>query len=123
MYVHADMSATHENDTTLMGQKWNKKGRCPQMLGRHFPDMSLTCRPTRQCRVKIANADIRQTQLRWKASCSSKASLQHKGHEDHNNDVEPLMNVYEDNDVEVDYEFHNDAAFVQIELGLKETDV
>jgi hypothetical protein len=61
--------------------------------------------------------------FKWKASCSSKASLQHKGHEDHNKDVEPSMRVYEDNDVEVDYEFHNDAAFVQIELGLEETDV
>jgi hypothetical protein len=37
MYVHADMLATHENDTTLTGQKWNKKGRCCRMLGRHFP--------------------------------------------------------------------------------------
>jgi hypothetical protein len=61
--------------------------------------------------------------FKWKASCSSKASLQHKGHEDHNNDTEPSMSVSEDNDVEMDYEFHDDAAFVQIELGLKETDV
>jgi hypothetical protein len=59
----------------------------------------------------------------WKASCSSKASLQHKGHEDHNNDVEPSMSVYENNDVEVDYEFQDNAEFVQIELGLEETDV
>jgi hypothetical protein len=59
----------------------------------------------------------------WKASCSSKASLQHKRHEDHDNDAEPLMSVYEDDDIEVDYEFHNNAAFVQIELGLKEMDV
>jgi hypothetical protein len=58
----------------------------------------------------------------WKASCSSKASLQHKQHEDHDNDVEPLMSVYEDDDAEVDYEFHNNAAFVQIELGLEEMD-
>ncbi len=36
-YVHAHMLATHENDMTLTGQKWNKKGRCRQMLGRHFP--------------------------------------------------------------------------------------
>ncbi len=36
-YLHADMSATHENDTTLTGQKWNKKGRCCRMSGRHFP--------------------------------------------------------------------------------------
>ncbi len=34
------------------------------------------------------------------------------------------MRVYKDNDiVEVDYEFHNDVAFVQTELGLKEEDV
>jgi hypothetical protein len=59
----------------------------------------------------------------WKASCSSKASLQHKGHEDRDNDVEPLMSVYEDDDVKVDYKFHNDTAFVQIELGFKEMDV
>jgi hypothetical protein len=26
----------------------------------------------------------------WKASCSSEASSQHKGHEDHDNDVESL---------------------------------
>jgi hypothetical protein len=59
----------------------------------------------------------------WKAGCSSKASLHCKRHEDHNNDVEPLMSVYEDNDIEVDYEFHNNVSFVQIELGLKEEDV
>jgi hypothetical protein len=61
--------------------------------------------------------------FKWKATCSSKASLQHKGHEDRNDDMEPLMSVYEDDDVEVDYEFHNNAAFVQIELGLEELDV
>ncbi len=33
------------------------------------------------------------------------------------------MSVYEDNDVEVDYKFYNNAAFVHIELGLEETDV
>jgi hypothetical protein len=59
----------------------------------------------------------------WKAGCSSKASLPHKGHENHNNDMEPLMNVYKDDDVEVEYEFHNNVAFVQIELGLEEEDV
>ncbi len=61
--------------------------------------------------------------FKWKASCSSEASLQHKKHEDHNDDMEPSMSVYEDDDVEVDYEFHNNAAFVQIKLGLEETDV
>jgi hypothetical protein len=33
------------------------------------------------------------------------------------------MCIHEDDDVEVDYEFHNDVAFVQIELGLEEEDV
>ncbi len=32
-------------------------------VGPIFSNMSPTCCPTRQCRVKIANADIRQTQL------------------------------------------------------------
>jgi hypothetical protein len=27
------------------------------------------------------------------------------------------------NDVEADYEFHNDAAFVQVDLSLKDEDV
>ena len=48
----------------------------------------------------------------WKAGCSSAASLYHERHEDHNNDLEPPMSIYEDNDVEVDYEFHNNVAFV-----------
>jgi hypothetical protein len=32
-------------------------------VGPTFSDMSPTCRPTRQCFVKIADADIQQTQL------------------------------------------------------------
>jgi hypothetical protein len=48
----------------------------------------------------------------WKAGCSSAASLDHERHEDHNNDLEPPMSIYEDNDVEVDYEFHDNVAFV-----------
>jgi hypothetical protein len=32
-------------------------------VGPTFSDMSPTCRPTRQCSVKIADADIQQTQL------------------------------------------------------------
>jgi hypothetical protein len=59
----------------------------------------------------------------WKAGFSSKASLHRKGHEDHDNDVEPPMSVYEDDDVEVEYEFHNNIAFMQIELGLEGEDV
>jgi hypothetical protein len=60
---------------------------------------------------------------KWKAGCSSKASLHHKGHEDHDNDVEPPVSVYEDNDIKVHYNFHKNVAFVQIELGLKEEGV
>jgi hypothetical protein len=33
------------------------------------------------------------------------------------------MSTSDDDEVKVDYEFHKDAAFVQIELGLKEADV
>jgi hypothetical protein len=57
-----------------------------------------------------------------KASCASKASSLKKN-EDHNNDVEPLMIISDDEEVEVDCEFHNGAAFVKIELGLEESDV
>jgi hypothetical protein len=61
--------------------------------------------------------------LKWKTSCSIKASLHNKEHEDHNDDVGYPMNVNEDDEIEVDYKFHNNAAFVQIKLGLKEEDV
>ena len=47
-----------------------------------------------------------------KTRCASEERLSNKRHEDHNDDVEPPMSV---NDAEVDYEFHNDAAFVQVE--------
>jgi hypothetical protein len=33
------------------------------------------------------------------------------------------MSVNEDDDIDVDYEFHNDVAVVQIELGLEDKDV
>jgi hypothetical protein len=33
------------------------------------------------------------------------------------------MSASDDDEVKVDYKFHNNAAFVQIELGLKEADV
>jgi len=49
-----------------------------------------------------------------KASCASEARLSNKRHEDCNNDVEPLMSIIENNDVDMGYEFHNNAAFVQI---------
>jgi hypothetical protein len=57
-----------------------------------------------------------------KASCASKASSL-KENEDHNNDVEHLMSISDHKEVTVDYEFHNNAAFLQIELGLEEADV
>ena len=55
-----------------------------------------------------------------KTSCASEARLGNKRHEDHDDDVEPLMSQ---DDVEVDYEFHNDAAFVQVEVCLEDEDV
>jgi hypothetical protein len=54
------------------------------------------------------------------ASCASKAQLSNERHEYHGDDVEPLMS---EDDFEVDYEFHNDAAFIQVELSLKDEDV
>ena len=54
------------------------------------------------------------------ASCASEAQLSNKRYEDHDNDVEPPMSG---NDVEVDYEFHNNTAFVQVELCLENEDV
>jgi hypothetical protein len=48
-----------------------------------------------------------------KASCASEARLSNKRHEDHNNDAEPLMSVNEDNDVDVDYEFHKTTTMTQ----------
>ncbi len=52
-----------QNDMTLTGPKMEQNGRCCQMLGQHVADMLPTCRPTRQCRIKIGDANIRQTQL------------------------------------------------------------
>ena len=53
------------------------------------------------------------------ASCASKAQLSNGRHEDHDDDVEPPMS---EDDFEVDYEFHNNAAFIQVELSLKDED-
>ena len=58
-----------------------------------------------------------------KADCSSEASLHNKEHKDHDDNIRHLLSTDEDDDIEVDYEFHNDAAFVHTELGLKEEDV
>jgi hypothetical protein len=55
-----------------------------------------------------------------KISCANEARLNNERHEDHDDDVEPPMSI---NDVEVDYEFHNDTAFVQVELCLEDEDV
>jgi hypothetical protein len=55
-----------------------------------------------------------------KTSCASEARLSNERHRDHDNDVEPPMSG---NDVEVDYEFRNDAAFLQVELSLEDKDV
>ena len=53
-------------------------------------------------------------------NCENEARLNNKRHEDHNDDVEPPISF---NDVEVDDEFHNDTAFVQVELCLEDEDV
>jgi hypothetical protein len=55
-----------------------------------------------------------------KTSCANEAQLNNKRHEDHNNDVEPLTS---ENDVEVDYEFHNNASLVQVELNFEDKDI
>jgi hypothetical protein len=44
--------------------------------------------------------------------CASEVPLNNKGHEDHNNEV-----------LEVEYEFHNNTAFEQVEFGLEVEDV
>jgi len=55
-----------------------------------------------------------------KISCANGAQLNNERHEDHEDDVEPPMSV---NDADMDYEVHNDAAFVQVELCLEDEDV
>jgi len=46
-----------------------------------------------------------------------------KRQEDCDDDVEPPMSVNENNDIDVDYEFHNNVAFMKIKLGLEDKDV
>jgi hypothetical protein len=53
-------------------------------------------------------------------SCANEAQLNNERHEDHDNGVKPPMSV---NAVKVDYEFHSDAAFVQVEVCLKDEDI
>ena len=55
-----------------------------------------------------------------KTSCASEVRVNNERHEDHNNDVEPPMSV---DDVEVKCEFHNNAAFIQVEFNLEDEDV
>jgi hypothetical protein len=71
----------------------------------------------------ITECEDEEKVLKWKTGHSSKASLHNKEHEDHNDDVGSPMDIDEDDKIEVDYKFHNDAAFVQTKLGLKEEDV
>ena len=56
----------------------------------------------------------------WATSCASEERLNNEGHEDHDDDMEPPMST---DKVEVEYEFHNNTAFVQVEFGLKDKDV
>ncbi len=61
MYTPTCWQLTHDIDGAKNGAKW-------QMLpnvGPTFSNMLLTCRPTHQCCVKIGDAKIQQTQLRW----------------------------------------------------------
>jgi hypothetical protein len=62
-YVHADMSATHENDTTLTGPKMGQERQMSPNVRPTFYDMSTTCHPIQHFGPEIADADIRQTQL------------------------------------------------------------
>ena len=55
-----------------------------------------------------------------KTSCASEVRLNKERHKDHDNDVEPPTSV---DDIEVEYEFHNNAAFVQVEFGIEDEDV
>ncbi len=55
-----------------------------------------------------------------RASCASEVRSSNEGHEDHDDDVEPSMSTDE---VEVEYEFDNNTAFVQVEFGLEDEDV
>ncbi len=48
-YVHANMLATHENDTTLTGPKMEQNGSCRRMTGGHFP----TC-----CRHVVRHVNV-----------------------------------------------------------------
>ncbi len=49
------------------GPKMEQERQMSPNVGPTFSNMSLTCHPTRQCRVKIANANIRQTQLSFES--------------------------------------------------------
>jgi hypothetical protein len=46
------------------GPKMEQERQMSPNVGPTFSNTSPTCHPTSQCRVKIAGADIRQTQLR-----------------------------------------------------------
>ena len=61
-----------------------------------------------------------ETVSELRASCASEVRLSNEGHEDHDDDVEPSMSTDE---VEVEYEFDNNTAFVQVEFGLEDEDV
>jgi hypothetical protein len=47
----------------IYGAKNGEKWQMLPNVGPTFSDILPTCRPTRQCRIKNADADIRQTQL------------------------------------------------------------
>ncbi len=61
-----------------------------------------------------------ETVSELRASCASEVRLNNKGHADHDDDVEPPMSTVK---VEVEYEFHNNTALVQVEFGLEDEEV
>jgi hypothetical protein len=53
----------------IVGAKNGEKWQMSPNVGPTFSDILPTCRPTRQCHIKIADADIRQTQLSKQSFC------------------------------------------------------
>ena len=61
-----------------------------------------------------------EKEFELRVTCASEVRLNNEGHEDHDDDVEPPMST---DKVEVEYEFHNNTTFVQVEFGLEDEDV
>jgi len=68
----------------------------------------------------LTECEDKETVSELRASCASEVRLSNEGHKDHDDDVEPPMSTAK---VEVEYEFDNNAASVQVEFGLEDEDV